>query len=175
MDPVEVGFYVRLTAWMSSAAFTGALAAFVIGVRRRGRPPVATRSAFLGFLGAHTIHFLTVLWLARATGGQNVRDAGGWVVSAVVAILFYVGSFTVLALWRRRAAGQAAGRRLRVMSHAAVLFIWAIFMGSYVALAVSMPRYVIPVVLMTATVWAYLRLGGWNAMPTGSGPVPAHL
>jgi hypothetical protein len=160
---------------MSSAVFTGALAAFVVGVRRHGRPSATTRGAFLAFLGAHTIHFLTVLWLARATGAQNVRDAGGWVASAVVAVLFYAGAFSVLALWRRRAAGEAASRRLRAASHAAVVFIWAIFIASYGALAFGMPRYVIPVVLMTATVWTYLRFGDFGAMQSRSGAVPAHL
>src|SRR2546425_395047 len=175
MDAADVAFYARLTALASSVVFTGALAAFTVDVPRGGRPSVATRAAFMAFVGVHTIHFLTVLWLAQVSGGQNVRDAGGWTASLIVAALFYSGSYAILGLWRRRAAGEAAGRPLSVVSHLAVVFIGVVFLSSYVVRALSAPGYVIPVAVITAAILAYLRFGGWRARSTGSGQVPARV
>ena len=171
--PVDVGLYVRLTAWASSAVFTGSLVAFVVNVRRTGRPSAGTRRAFLAFIAAHTVHFLTVLWLAQVTGGRNVRDAGGWVSSLVVAALFYAGSCAILPLWRRRAAGEDAPRRLTVLSHVAVVVITAIFLSSYIVRALTSPAYAIPVLVMTSVVLVYLRSAGWRGAPSGAGPWPA--
>jgi hypothetical protein len=175
MDPAEVGSYVRWTAWASSAVFTGTLVAFVVDVRRHGRPSIATRRAFVGFVGAHTIHFLTVLWLAQVTAGQNIREAGGWVGSLIVAGLFYAGSCAILGLWRRRAAGEDARRRLKVAGHVAVVFIGAIFVSSYAVRAVTYRGFSIPVAIMTSAIWVYLRFGDWKALSAGSSRAPAHL
>ena len=171
MTPDDVGLYVRLTAWASSAVFTWSLVAFVVDVRRTGRPSQGPPRTFLAFIGTHTIHFATVLWLAQVTGGQNVRDAGGWVASLIVAALFYAGSCAVLRLWRLRAAGEEVARRLRVASHVAVVFITLIFLSSYVVRALTSPGFALPVVGMTSAVLVYLKWGGWRTTSPASGGV----
>ena len=88
--------------------------------------------------------------------------------SLIVAALFYVGACAILRLWRLRAAGEDAPRRLRVVSHVAVVVITAIFLSSYVVRARTAPGYGIPVLAVTSAVWAHFKLGSWRAMPSGS-------
>jgi hypothetical protein len=114
-----------------------------------------------------------VLWLAAATSGENIRDAGGWVVSVGVAVIFYAGAFAILGLWRRRAANEVVSRRLRVGSHAAIVFIGAVFVSSYAARSLAAPGFGIPALVMTAAIGTYLKYGGWSAISAGSGQVTA--
>src|SRR5438045_5786347 len=131
----ETAVVVRLTARVSAAVFAVSLLASArrlaagetadVGAARR-----VDIAAFAVFLAAHTIHFAAVLMLAAASGGANIRGAGGWIPTLVVAAAFYAACGAVLR-GKLRAAPRwtAAGpRRLEV---ATMAIVWIVFFQAY--------------------------------------------
>ena len=155
MDQPTVELIVRLTARVSAATFAAALILFAAGYQHdRRRLSFGTR-LFAGFVVAHTIHFVTVGWLAVVTAGENIRERDGWAVVVAVALLFYLAVFSVLRAWGDAALGRSSSRRLRVTANVALVAIAAVFLNSYLARVVRMPVYWLPAVGLAGTVTLY--------------------
>lgn len=155
MDQLTIQLIVRLTARLSAAIFASALILFAAGNQRdRGRLYFGT-CLFAGFIVAHTIHFLTVAWLAVVTAGENIRERDGWAVAVTVVLLFYIAVFLVFRAWGDAAAGRASSRSLRVSANVALVAIAAVFLNSYLARAVRMPVYWLPVLALVGSVALY--------------------
>jgi hypothetical protein len=156
VDQPTVELMVRLTARLSAASFAAALIVFAAGYpHHRQRERFATR-LFAGFIVAHTIHFGTVGWLAVVTANENIQERGGWTAVASVAVLFYAAAFVVLRGWNVPMSERSPSRRPRVMTNVAVVAIAVAFLNSYLARAVVMPIYWLPVAGLTGTVALYL-------------------
>ena len=133
LDPEETALLVRATARVSALVFAASLAAAArrlaagTDIRAARRADIA---AFGAFLGTHTIHFASVLMLAAATGGENIRDAGGWIPTLAAAGAFYASSASVLRGKLRQTARWATSgaRRLDV---ATMAILWLVFFQAY--------------------------------------------
>lgn len=135
LDVEQAALLVRVTARVSAAVFATAL---VVSARRltagamveRTRYRRADLAAFTLFVVAHTIHFAAVAGLGLASSGQNIRDAGGYAVTAVSAIAFYVACAAVL-----RAEARAAARWATVGQRRAEIWtygvLWVVFFQAY--------------------------------------------
>ena len=97
------------SARLSAAIFAAALILFAAGHHHDRRLLQFGIRLFAGFVGAHTIHFGAVAWLAVVTAGENIRERDGWPVVVTVALLFYMAAFVVLRAWGD--AGLGASRR----------------------------------------------------------------
>jgi hypothetical protein len=129
----ETAALVRATARVSALVFAASLAAAArrlaagADIRAARRADIA---AFAAFLGAHTIHFATVLMLAGATSGENIRHAGGWIPTLAAAGAFYASCAAVLRGRLRQTArwATAGARRLDV---ATMAILWLVFFQAY--------------------------------------------
>jgi len=131
----EAALLVRATARVSAAVFAASLVAAArrlaaddamdIGAARR-----ADVAAFAAFLAAHTIHFGSVLMLAVATSGQNIRDAGGYSATFVVGAAFYAACAAVLRAKLRTAPRwtTVAQRRTEIGT---IAVVWVVFFQAY--------------------------------------------
>lgn len=165
VDQPGVELIVRLTARVSAAAFAAALILFAAGDRQnRPRLYFGTR-LFAAFVVAHTIHFLTVAWLAVVTGGENIRERDGWPVVVLVALLFYLAAFSVLRAWGDTAMGRPSSRSLSVMANVAVVAIAAVFLNSYLARVARMPMYWLPAAGLAGVVVVYFVRTRGAALP----------
>jgi hypothetical protein len=166
VDQATVEMIVRLTARVSAVIFAAALILFAAGYPHdRRRLYVGTR-LFAGFIVAHTIHFATVAWLAVVTSGENIEERDGWPVVVTVALLFYMAVFAVLRAWGDAAMGRSSSRSLRVTANVAVVAVAAVFFNSYLARAVRMPVYWLPVAGLAGTVALYfVRTRGGTVRP----------
>lgn len=156
MDEPTVALIVRLTARVSAATFAAALILFAAGYQHDRRRLSSGTRLFAGFIVAHTIHFLTVAWLAVVTDGENIRERDGWAMVVTVALLFYMAAFLVLREWRDVALGRSSSRSLHVAANVAVVAIAAVFLNSYLARVVRMPVYWLPAVGVAGTLTLYL-------------------
>jgi len=144
LDADQTALLVRVTARASAAVFAASLVAAArrladddsVDARAARRADVA---AFAGFLTAHTIHFASVLLLAAATGGENIRNAGGWIPTLAAAGAFYVSCGAVLRGKLRQAARwtTAGARRLDI---ATMAIVWLVFFQAY-ALRLTQSRW----------------------------------
>jgi hypothetical protein len=165
VDQPTVELIVRLTARLSAAIFAAALVLFAAGYQHDRRHLYAGSRLFAGFVVAHTIHFLTVAWLAFVTAGDNIRERDGWAVVVTVALLFYMAVFSVLRAWGDAAVGRSS-RRLRVTANVAVVAIAAVFLNSYLARVVRMPLYWLPALgLVGIVAFYFFRTRGAAAPP----------
>jgi len=165
MDQSTVELLVRVTARLSAAIFGAALILSAADYHhQRRRIHLGTR-LFAAFIGAHTIHFGTVAWLAVVTRGENIRDRDGWAIVVTVALLFYIAAFVVLRAWGEAAVGRPPSRSLRATANVAVVAIAAVFLNSYLARVERMPVYWLPVLgLAGILVLFFLRTRG-SALP----------
>lgn len=155
MNQPTAELIVRLTARLSAATFAAALILFAAGYRHDRRRLYLGTRLFAGFIVAHTIHLVTVAWLAVMTDGENIRERDGWAVAVTVALLFYMAVFLVLRAWHDAALGHSPSPGLRVMGDVAVVAIAAVFLNSYLARAVRMPVYWLPAVGLAGSVALY--------------------
>jgi hypothetical protein len=156
VDQPTVEGVVRLTARLSAAAFAAAVMLFALGYPHdRRRAHVATR-LFAGFIGAHTIHFAAVAWLAVLTSGENIRERDGWAAVTVVGALFYGAAFVVLREWSAVVSGPLPLRRMRGIATVALAAIAAAFLNSYLARVAFMPWYWLPTIGMAGILATYL-------------------
>lgn len=135
LDVEQAALLVRVTARVSAVVFATAL---VVSARRLSAgattEPMRYRSADLGcftlFLVAHTIHFAAVVALAVAAAGQNIRDAGGYLVTGVAAIAFYVACGTVLRVKTRETPRwtTSGARRIEIWINGVV---WIVLVQAY--------------------------------------------
>jgi hypothetical protein len=112
------------------------------------------RSAYLGFMTAHTVHFAFVFLLAQANQGQNmfpggrsIEESGGWGAVIGIAAFFYTLAF--LGLLGR--AGEVSSWR-RWASLFATTFLGYMFVSTYVPLATTTPWYWLPAGVVTVAV-----------------------
>ena len=156
VDQATVELIVRLTARLSATLFAAAVALFAAGSPHdRRRQNFATR-LFTGFIVAHTIHFVTVAWLAIATAGENIRERDGWAVVTTVAVLFYAAAFVVVRAWTAVTRGHSPSRKIGVMPNVALAAIAVAFLNSYVARVALMPVYWLPAVGLAGILTMYL-------------------
>ena len=146
---------MRLTARISAATFAAALILFAAGYQRDRRRLYLGTRLFVGFVVAHTIHFVTVVWLAVVTAGRNIEERDGWLVVVAVALLFYLAAFLVLRRWRDAAGGHSATWSHRVAGDVAVVAIAAVFLNSYLGRVARMPVYWLPAIGLAGAVALY--------------------
>jgi hypothetical protein len=120
---------------------------------------------FAGFIGAHTVHFGAVAWLAAITGGENIRQRDGWAIVMTVAFLFYMAAFVVLRAWSAAALGRPSSRNLRVAANVAVVAIAAVFLNSYLARVERMPIYWLPVLGLAGIVAVFFHRTRGSSFP----------
>ena len=131
LDAQQAALLVRVTARVSAVVVA---ANIIIATRRAVKPgsPALRRmdvGTFLAFLTTHTIHFICVLLLAAATEGDNIRNAGGWLLVAGSAVAFYVGAAVVLRLKLRPAFWRSpAERRVETVL---LVVVWLVFFQAY--------------------------------------------
>ena len=154
MDQLTVQLIVRVTARLSVALFAAALIVFAWGPLDWRRVRLGRR-LFAAFIGAHTIHFMSVAWLAVVTGGDNIRERDGWSLALTVALLFYVAAFVVVRAWGDVAEGRTSTRSRRVSADVALVAIAVAFLNSYLARAVQMPVYWVPALALVGSVALY--------------------
>jgi len=134
VDSDQAALIVRVTARVSAAVFAVSLVAAARRLRASDTALIRARrhdlAAFGTWVAVHTIHFAAVLLLAVASGGRNIRDAGGWTGTIVVALAFYVACAAVVRAKARRGIGwtSVAGRRIELWTSVAV---WLIFFQAY--------------------------------------------
>jgi hypothetical protein len=165
VDQPSVELIVRLTARVSATTFAAALILFAAGYQHDRRRLYLGTGLFAGFIVAHTIHFVTVAWLAVVTGGENIRERDGWAVVVTVALLFYMAVFIVLRAWGDAALGRSSSRSLRVTANVAVVAIAVVFLNSYLARVVRMPVYWLPAVGLAGIVALYFVRTRGAALP----------
>ena len=165
MDQPAVELIVRLTARVSGAIFAAALILFAAGYQQNRRRLYLGTRLFAGFIVAHTIHFLTVAWLAVVTAGENIRERDGWPVVVTVALLFYLAVFSVLRAWGDAALGRPSSRGLRVTANVAVVAIATVFLNSYLGRVARMPVYWLPAAGLAGIVALYFVRTRGAALP----------
>jgi len=131
----ETAVVARLTARVSAAVFAASLVAAARRLAAGGTADVgaarrADIAAFAAFLAAHTIHFAAVLLLAAATAGENIRSAGGWIPTLVVAAAFYAACGGVLR-GKLRPAPRWTTARQRRLDVATMAIVWLVFFQAY--------------------------------------------
>jgi hypothetical protein len=145
VSPLQIAFWVRLTARMSVALYSLALGGFAVAAYR-GREPAAPLRAFQAFILSHTIHFGFVAWLTVATAGENIAQRGGPLLTSVVGAVFYVASFATLTGVRKRRRSALLGATV----------IWLMFVGTYVGRISRNAVFALPVGATTIALGAYL-------------------
>jgi len=155
MELAHIEAIVRSTVRISALMFVVALTLYAAAGAHRRRWVFDAVRALAAFIVAHTVHFGAVVWLAVVTGGTNIDERGGWVVTLLVAVLFYASAFGILSTWREVAAGCLPAAPSVVASRVGVLFIAAVFLNSYFARVERMPIYWLAAAAMIATVGFY--------------------
>jgi hypothetical protein len=145
MSPSEIAFWVRLTARTSVALYSLALGGFAVAAYR-GREPRAPLRAFQAFILSHTIHFGFVAWLTVATAGENIAQRGGWLLTSVVGVVFYVASFATLYGVQQRRRSALLGATV----------LWLMFVGTYVGRIPRNAVFALPVAATSLALGAYL-------------------
>jgi hypothetical protein len=155
VEQPTVELIVRLTARLSAAVFASALILFAAGYPHdRQRQTFGTR-LFAGFIVAHTIHFMTVAWLAVVTAGANIRERDGWGAVTIAAVLFYAAAFLVLRAWNGVMKGRSPWGKVGVLPNVAIAAIAAVFLNSYLARVAVRPVYWLPVFGLVGIVALY--------------------
>jgi hypothetical protein len=172
VDHPGVELIVRLTARVSGAIFAAALILFAAGYQQNRRRLYFGTRLLAGFIVAHTIHFLTVAWLAVVTAGENIRERDGWPGVVTVALLFYLAVFSVLRVWGDTVQGRPSSRSLRVTANVAIGAIAAVFLNSYLARVARMPMYWLPAVGLAGIVAVYFVRTRGAALPAVRGQRP---
>jgi hypothetical protein len=157
VEQEQVETLVRLTVRLSGLSFAAALMLFAASDRQRALMRYAI-AVFAVFVLAHTIHFGAVIWLARLTTDENIRDRGGWPLSLGVGVLFYASAFAILRAWRQRDLIGSVSESALWSAHPGVLFITAVFLNSYIARVGRLPIYWLPTIgLISAVTFYFLR------------------
>lgn len=103
IGPDLVAELARITARTSAVVFAASLAAGAAELLWP-RSPFARQGAGWKLLAAllvsHTIHFAVVAVLIVQTGGENIANRGGWILTSVVGVLFYAATVGALVLRR---------------------------------------------------------------------------
>jgi hypothetical protein len=157
LDAQQAVLLVRVTARVSAAIFAVGL---IAAARRAAMPDVpALRRTdivlFAAFLASQTIHFGCVALLSVATGGENIRRAGGWPLVAASAVAFYAGAATVLRLKQRPGGWRRAVERRT--ETALLVVVWFVFFQAYALRFTASSLFATLAVLLAYSVAALLR------------------
>ncbi|WP_437915611.1 hypothetical protein WME73_10820 [Sorangium sp. So ce302] len=152
MHTSDLYLAVHWTARASALLFAAALVAPAL-FRSSGQ---RSQGFYLGFILAHTIHFMFVIGLVRATGGANmfpggrsVADVGGWPAVFGIFALFYALAFIAFAA---RRMGTRARSTLRVAGRLSTLFLGYMFVSTYVPLVSRSRWYALPAAIVATAV-----------------------
>ena len=133
LDAEQAATLVRVTARVSAVIVATNL---LVAARRIGGGGSATAlrtadvATFAAFLVSHTIHFICVTLLGAATGGENIRNAGGWPLVVAAAAVFYAGAAVLLRIKARPTAGWTTALRRRLETGLLVV-VWLVFFQAY--------------------------------------------
>ncbi|HJZ70222.1 MAG TPA: hypothetical protein VKE51_00705 [Vicinamibacterales bacterium] len=160
LDPAQAALLVRVTARISAVLFATSLVAAArrVGVRNPGAVRSARRgdlAAFGLWVAAHSIHFAAVALLARATAGQNIRDAGGYAGTLAVGLTFYVACGAVFRVKARPAAAWTAAAERRVETWTAIV-VWIVFFQAYALRLTQSPLFAVLALVLAAALAAFL-------------------
>ena len=131
VDAQQAAMLVRATARLSAVIVAGNL----LAARRRAEAVDSSAlrtmdvATFVAFLTSHTVHFACVWLLAVASGGDNIRRAGGWTLVFVAALLFYAGAGIVLRVKLRPRGWRSAGERRLELG--LLVIVWLVFFQAY--------------------------------------------
>ena len=157
MDAQQAALLVRITARVSAVIVAGNLLAATRRAEASGAPVLRTLdvSTFLAFLASHTVHFVCVWLLAVATGGDNIRRAGGWTLVGLTALVFYAGAGVVLRVkWRPRGWRNARERRIEL---GLLVIVWLVFFQAYALRLLQSWLFAALAVLLAYSVAGFLR------------------
>jgi hypothetical protein len=157
IDAQQAALLVRATARVSAVI----VAANLLAAARRAEPARSSAlrtmdvSTFLAFLVSHTLHFACVWLLAVATGGDNIRRAGGWVLVVMAALVFYAGAGAVLRV-KLRPRGWRSARERRIELGLLVI-VWLVFFQAYALRLLQSWLFAALAVLLAYSVAGFLR------------------
>ncbi len=168
VDAQQAALLVRVTARVSAVIVAANLITATRRAKAEGsglrRVDLATFSAFLA---SHTTHFACVLLLAFATGGENIRNAGGWILVLIAALAFYVGAGAVLRVKMRPGAWRSA--RERGVEIVLLVIVWLVFFQAYALRFFDSGLFAALAVLLAYSVAGLLRAAlRFQATPTFS-------
>ena len=171
LDAEQAATLVRVTARVSAVIVATNL---LVAARRigGGGSPAALRTAdiatFAAFLVSHTIHFICVALLSAATGGENIRNAGGWPLVVAAAAVFYAGAAVVLRIKARPVAGWTSAVQKRLET-ALLVVVWLVFFQAYALRFTQSWLFAVLAVLLLYSVARLvreaLRSAGYAAFP----------
>lgn len=145
VEALQIAPWVRMTARVSVALYSLALGGFAVAAYR-GREPRAPLILFALFILSHTIHFGFVAWLTVATAGANIERRGGWLLTSLVGVAFYVASFATL-----------KGAQLRrPIAWLGATTIWLMIVGTYVTRIPRNAIFALPVGAATVALGIFL-------------------
>jgi hypothetical protein len=157
LEPERAAWLVRVTARASAVIVAANLIATTHRARAVATPGLRTAdlATFAAFLASHTVHFVCVVLLARATAGENIRNAGGWLSVVVTAIVFYIGAAVVLRA-KQRPAGWRTKKELFAES-SLLLVVWIVFFQAYALRSLKSPLFAALAVLLAYSVAGLVR------------------
>ena len=157
VDAQQAALLVRATARLSAVIVAGNLLAAARRAEAVRAPALRTMdvATFLAFLASHTVHFVCVWLLAAATGGENIRRAGGWVLVVITALVFYAGASAVLRVKLRPRGWRSA--RERSLELGLLVIVWLVFFQAYALRLLQSWLFAALAVLLAYSVAAFLR------------------
>lgn len=171
LDAEQAAALVRATARVSAVIIATNL---LVVARRIGGGGSATTlrtadvATFAAFLVSHTIHFICVALLGIATGGENIRNAGGWPIAVAAAAVFYAGAVVLLRIKARPVAGWTSAAQRRVETGLLVV-VWLVFFQAYALRFTQSWLFAVLAVLLLYSVARLvreaLRSAGYAASP----------
>jgi hypothetical protein len=157
VDAQQAAMLVRATARLSAAIVAGNLLAATRRAEAVGSSAARTMdvATFVAFLASHTVHFACVWLLAFATGGDNIRRAGGWILVVMAALVFYAGAGVVLRVKLRPSGWRSAGERRLELGLLAI--VWLVFFQAYALRLVQSWLFAVLAALLAYSVAGFLR------------------
>ena len=157
VDAQQAAMLVRATARLSAAIVAGNLLVAMRRAEAVGSSSFRTMdvATFVAFLVSHTVHFACVWLLAVATGGDNIRSAGGWILVVMAALAFYAGAAIVLSVkLRPRGWRSVSERRLEL---GLLVIVWLVFFQAYALRLLQSWLFAALAVLLAYSVAGFLR------------------
>lgn len=148
MTPEGIHHLVVGTGRLSAALFFVALLGAGVGYR--------AVQLWWAFIGAHTIHFSMVVWLAFASDAANLRDIGGWPTALGAGAGFYLLAACAAFTW-----SDIGSRAVRLLGHVGVVLIALAFIATYVPLLATSALFALPVVGIVGALGFYLARVLW--------------
>jgi hypothetical protein len=157
VDAQQAAMLVRATARLSAVIVAANLLAATRRAEALGLSALRTMdvATFVAFLASHTVHFACVWLLAVATGGDNIRRAGGWILVVMAALVFYAGAGIVLRVKLRPRGWRSA--RERRFELGLLVMVWLVFFQAYALRLLQSWLFAALAVLLAYSVAGFLR------------------